>query len=446
MVLIIGIACITKTSKERSQKSLNAGSENISDSALLDVVERQTFQYFYEGAEPVSGMGRERIHEDNNYPDNDKMIVTSGGSGFGVMAILAAIHRNFINRDQGRQQVEKIVHFLETADRFHGAWPHWLNGETGKVKPFGRKDNGGDLVETSYMVQGLLCARQFFKDGNDKERELANRIDKLWKDVEYDWYRNGKNVLYWHWSPEYNWEMNFPVHGYNECLILYVLAASSPTHGIPPEVYHEGWAEKGKIIGNESYGEHTLHLRHQGNPPHGGPLFWAQYSYLGLDPRGLKDQYADYWEENKNQTLINRQWCIDNPKKFMGYGPDSWGLTASYSVKGYAAHAPDERNDLGVISPSAALSSLPYTPEYSLQAMRHWYNDMKDKVWGNYGFYDAFSETDAWFPKRYLAIDQGPIVVMIENYRSDLLWNLFMSCSEVQNGLKKLGFTSPALK
>jgi len=446
MVLVISIACITKSRNKDEKPAPASASKTISDSALLDIVEKQTFQYFYDGAEPVSGMGRERIHEDNDYPENDQMIVTSGGSGFGVMAILAAIHRNFIGRDQGRAQLEKIVHFLETADRFHGAWSHWLNGETGKVKPFGKKDNGGDLVETSYMIQGLLCARQFFKNGNNKEKELANRIDKLWKEVEYDWYRNGKNVLYWHWSPNYNWEMNFPVHGYNECLILYVLAASSPAHGVPAEVYHQGWAENGKIKGDESYGGYTLHLRHQGNPPHGGPLFWAHYSYLGLDPRGLKDQYADYWEENKNQTLINRQWCIDNPKKFKGYGSENWGLTASYSVKGYAAHAPDERNDLGVISPTAALSSLPYAPEYSLQAVRHWYSDVKDKIWGRYGFYDAFSETDNWYPKRYLAIDQGPIVVMIENYRSGLLWNLFMSCPEVQNGLKKLGFTSPWLK
>ena len=445
-VLVISIACITKNKNKDEKPAPASASKTISDSALLDIVEKQTFQYFYDGAEPVSGMGRERIHEDNDYPENDQMIVTSGGSGFGVMAILAAIHRNFIGRDQGRAQLEKIVHFLETADRFHGAWSHWLNGETGKVKPFGKKDNGGDLVETSYMIQGLLCARQFFKDGNNKEKELANRIDKLWKEVEYDWYRNGKNVLYWHWSPNYNWEMNFPVHGYNECLILYVLAASSPTHGVPAEVYHQGWAENGKIKGDESYGGYTLHLRHQGNPPHGGPLFWAHYSYLGLDPRGLKDQYADYWEENKNQTLINRQWCIDNPKKFKGYGSENWGLTASYSVEGYAAHAPDERNDLGVISPTAALSSLPYVPEYSLQAVRHWYGDEKGKIWGKYGFYDAFSETDNWYPKRYLAIDQGPIVVMIENYRSALLWNLFMSCPEVQNGLKKLGFTSPWLK
>jgi hypothetical protein len=418
----------------------------ISDSALLDIVERQTFQYFWNGAEPTSGMARERYNDNNYYPENDKMIVTTGGSGFGVMAILAAIHRNFVGRDSARIRLEKIVNFLETTDRFHGAWSHWLNGETGKVKPFGKIDNGGDLVETSYLMQGLLCVRQFFKDGNQEEKALANRIDGLWKKVEYDWYRNGKNVLYWHWSPEYNWQKNFPVHGYNECLILYVLGASSPTHGVPAEVYHEGWAENGKIIGSEFYHGYELKLHHQENPPHGGPLFWAHYSYLGLDPRGLKDRYADYWEENKNQTLINYQWCVDNPKKFKGYGPDNWGLTASYSVKGYAAHAPDERNDLGVISPTAALSSIPYTPELSTKAMRHWYQDMKDKLWGSFGFYDAFSETADWYPKDYLAIDQGPIVVMIENYRSGLLWKLFMSCPEIQDGLRKLGFQSPWLK
>jgi len=447
ITVLIPFACLFILCNSQTYKSSTSTRQTtISDSVLLDIVERQTFQYFWDGAEPTSGMARERFHEDNIYPQNDKMIITSGGSGFGVMAILAGIHRKFISRDEGRKRLEQIVHFLETADRFHGVWPHWWNGETGKVKPFGKKDDGGDLAETSYMLQGLLCVRQYFNNGDEKEKNLAARIDKLWKEVEFDWHRNARNVLYWHWSPTYNWEMNFPVHGYNECLIMYILGASSPTHGIPAEVYHEGWAENGKIKGNESYGGHTLKLRHQGNPPHGGPLFWAQYSYLGLDPRGLKDKYADYWEENKNQTLINYKWCVDNPKKFKGYGPDSWGLTASYSVKFYVAHAPDEKNDLGVISPTAALSSMPYTPNESMAAMKHWYNDMKEKLWGTYGFYDAFSETADWFPKKYLAIDQGPIVVMIENYRSGLLWNLFMSCPEIKMGLRKLGFESPWIK
>ncbi|HEY0666780.1 MAG TPA: glucoamylase family protein [Sphingobacteriaceae bacterium] len=429
--------------------SINSSSsrkgKQISDYELLTLVQKNTFQYFWDGAEPNSGLARERFHVDGVYPQNDKHIVTSGGGGFGVMAILVGIERGFITREEGRKRLEKIVNFLETADRFHGVWPHWWDGETGKVKPFSKNDNGGDLVETSFMLQGLLCVRQYFNEGSVKEKQLAARVDKLWKEVDFNWYRNGKNVLYWHWSPDKQWQMNFPVTGYNECLIMYVLAASSPTHGVPAEVYHEGWAENGKIVSpSEKFG-YKLQLRHHG-APNGGPLFWAHYSYLGLDPRGLKDRYADYWQENRNQTLINYTWCVENPKGYKGYGPDSWGLTSSYSIKGYSGHAPYEQRDLGVISPTAALSSMPYTPEQSIKAMKHWYNDMNDKVWGPYGFYDAFSETVSWYPQRYLAIDQGPIVVMMENYRSGLLWKLFMSAPEIKAGLKKLGFESPHLK
>lgn len=428
-----------------TKKSVLERPEELSDSALLDLVQQQTIKYFTEGAEPFSGMARERFHVDNYYPENDKHIVTSGGSGFGVMALIVAMERKFITKPEGVERLEKIVHFLETADRFHGAWPHWWNGETGKVKPFGRKDNGGDLVETSFMIQGLLCARQYLKDGNDKEQNLAIRMDKLWRDVEFDWYRNGQNVLYWHWSPTYAWQMNFPVRGYNECLIMYVLAASSPTHSVSAKVYHEGWAEKGKLKSPHTALGYPLQLRYQGNPPNAAPMFWSHYSYLGLNPKGLKDRYTNYWAENSNQTLINYTWCVNNPLKYKGYGKNSWGLTASYSVKGYAAHSPDSVNDKGVISPTAALSSFPYTPNESMAALKHWYYNMNDKVWGPYGFYDGFSETANWFPVKYLAIDQGPIPVMIENYRTGLLWNLFMSCPEVQAGLAKLGFESPSI-
>jgi hypothetical protein len=413
---------------------------------MLTDVQRRTFDYFWTGAEPNSGLARERYHVDNVYPENDKMIVTSGGGGFGVMAILVGIERGFITRQQGVERMERIVNFLETADRFHGAWPHWWNGETGKVKPFGRKDNGGDLVETSFMLQGLLCVRQYFQKGNEREKTIAARIDKLWREVEFDWYRKGgENVLYWHWSPDYGWEMNFPVKGYNECLIMYILAAASPTHGVPAEVYHEGWARSGKIRDTITAFGHKLELSHNGAPNYGGPLFWSHYSYLGLDPRGLKDRYADYWEHNRNHTLINHDWCVSNPKGYKGYGPDNWGLTASYSVRFYAAHAPGEE-DKGVISPTAALSSMPYTPEQSMKALRNWYNNLRDSTYGPFGFYDAFSIHHNWYPQKYLAIDQGPAVVMMENYRTRLLWNLFMSCPEIKQGLRKLGFESPHLK
>lgn len=407
------------------------------DTDLLDTVQYYTFNYFWDGAEEMSGMARERYNENGIYPENDKHIVTTGGTGFGLMAILSGIKRGYITDEQGLARFEKIVSFLEKADRFHGVYPHWLNGETGKVKPFSLKDDGGDLVETAFLMQGLLAVHQFYADGSAKEREIAARIDKLWKEVEWDWYCNNQPVLFWHWSPNCGWEMNFPVRGFNECLIMYVLAAASPTHGVSAEVYHQGWAENGDIVAPHKTEGLSLNLRYQGTDA--GPLFWAHYSFLGLNPNGLKDRYADYFEEMKNYTLINRAYCIRNPKGYKGYGANCWGLTASYSVNGYSGHAPNENSDLGVIAPTAALSSIVYTPKESMEVMRHLY-DMRSKLFGKYGFYDAFSETAGWFPKSYLAIDQGPIAVMIENYRSGFLWDLFMSHPDVKNGLNKLDF------
>lgn len=441
--LLLGIiSCKDKATNKKAEKDAEAIA--VTDEALLDSIQRRTFNYFWDGAEPTSGMACERFHVDGVYPENDKNVVTSGGSGFGIMAIIAGIDRGYVTREQGLAHLTKIVNFLEKADRFHGVYPHWWNGETGKVKGFSDRDNGGDLVETSFLMQGLLAAHQYYVNGSDGEKALAARIDKLWREVDWNWHRNGQNVLFWHWSPNHSWEMNFPIRGYNECLITYVLAACSPTSGVPAEVYHEGWAEGGAIIGPHEAEGYKLNMRYQ-SVSGVGPLFWAHYSFLGLNPKGLKDRYADYFEEMKNYTLINRAYCIRNPKGYKGYSENSWGLTASYSVKGYAAHEPDEKGDHGVISPTAALSSIVYTPEESMKVMRYLYS-MKDKVWGPYGFYDAYSETDDWYPQRYLAIDQGPIAVMIENYRSGLLWNLFMSHPDVQNGLKKLGFESPALK
>lgn len=411
--------------------------ESLTDEELLDLVQERTFQYFWDGAEPVSGMARERYHIGGDF---SRDIVTSGGSGFGIMGLIVGIERGYITRDEGVERLDQIVDFLSSADRFHGVWPHWLNGKTGRVQPFSELDNGGDLVETAFLIQGLLTAKQYLKDGNEAEQKIAEKINTLWLEVEWDWYRQGEqNVLYWHWSPNHGWAMNHAIRGYDEALIIYVLAAASPTHSIPAEVYHEGWARNGNIKANfTSYG-YDLSLRHNGAGQFGGPLFWSHYSFLGLDPRNLEDEYANYWEHNVNHTLINRAYCISNPLGYEGYGENSWGLTASYSIDGYSAHSP--YNDLGVITPTAALSSIPYTPEYSMDAMRYFYEEHGQKLFGKYGFYDAFSETENWFPDRYLAIDQGPIVVMIENYRSGLLWDLFMSNEDVQNGLDKLGFS-----
>lgn len=413
----------------------------ISDEELLDLTQEETFKYFWDFAEANSGAARERYHPDN--PANDPNTVTIGGTGFGLMGILVGIERGFISRQEGVERLQQITDFLENADRFHGAWPHWLDGRSGKVRPFSSLDDGGDLVETAFLVQGLICVKEYFKDGTDDEKALSSKANELWKGVEWNWYTQDKNALYWHWSPNNDFAINLELKGYNEVLITYILAAASPDYSIEKEVYANGWASNGTIKNSSTEYGIPLVVDHAGNTPAGGPLFWAHYSYLGLDPRNLSDEYVNYWDVNVNHSKINNSYCIENPKSFKDYGPDCWGLTASYSRNndgsiGYNAHSPS--NDSGVVSPTAALSSIPYTPEESMKALRFFYKN-KDKLLGPAGFYDAFSpEYNFWVAKAYLAIDQGPILIMIENYRSGLLWNLFMQNAEVRSGLDKLGF------
>ncbi|MFP5078903.1 glucoamylase family protein [Pedobacter sp. JCM 36344] len=412
--------------------------KNLTDDQLLDLVQKQTFRYFWDFAHPVSGMARERSNVAFDYGTE---VVTTGGTGFGVMATIVAAERKWIGRDTAARFLLKMVKFLGKADAYHGVFPHWLNGGTGKIIPFSRKDDGADLVESSFLFQGLLTVRQYFNADNPVENDLRNRINGLWSDIEWDWFtKGGEDVLYWHWSPNNGWAMNFPLRGYNECLITYVLAASATRYPVPASIYHRGWVQSNFFTNGKEFYGYKLPLGFD----NGGPLFFSHYSFLGLDPRGLKDRYADYWEQNKNHTLINRAYVVANPKNFKGYGENSWGLTASDSWVGYAAHSPSE--DLGVISPTAALSAFPYTPEYSMKALKHFYFDLGGKLWTEYGFIDAFSEEKNWYAKSHLAIDQGPIIVMIENYRTGLLWKLFMSNPEIKDGLKKLGFEDQTSK
>ncbi len=402
----------------------------ITNDSLLTLVQRKTFDYFWDHGHPVSGLARDRKGGGN--------IVTSGGSGFGMMAILTGIERGFISRKEGFDRLNTMVNFLlsPSATKFHGAFPHWLDGATGAAIAFSMKDNGGDLVETAFLMQGLLTVRQYFKNGSAEESALCDSITRLWENVEWDWYRrDGENRLYWHWSPDYNWEMNMPVTGWNEAMIVYILAAASPVHSIPRIVYDEGWARNGYIINGRSYYNTVLPL----GQDYGGPLFFAHYSFLGLDPRNLSDPYAGYMEQNTAHARINFDYCVENPRNYQGYSNSIWGLTASDIPNGYSASSPT--NDLGVVAPTAAVSSIPYLPAESMEAIKFFYYVLGDKLWGEYGFYDAFSIEERWFASSYLAIDQGPIICMIENYRTGLLWELFMKDTDVQNGLDKLGFT-----
>lgn len=405
----------------------------LSDSLLLDLLQRQTLKYFHDYAHPVSGLSRERTSSGD--------LVTSGGSGMGVMAIIVGMYRNFLTRSEGLEQITRMVNFLtNNVKTYHGAFPHWLNGASGETIPFSENDNGADLVETSYLLQGLLCARQYFDGPDGMETSLRDKINVLWNNVEWDWFRqNSQDVLYWHWSEDRNWIMNFTIHGWNEALITYILAASSLTHPVGPAVYVNGWAQNGAIRNGASYFGYPLPL----GPPSGGPLFFEHYSFLGIDPNGLNDQYANYQTQTLNHTLINYSYCVANPHNFFGYSDDCWGLTASDDPGGYLAHEP--LNDDGVITPSAALSSFPYTPAASMKALKFFYYKLGDKLWKEYGFIDAFRLDDPWFANSFLAIDQGPVIVMVENYRSGLIWGLLTGCPEIKAGLLKLGFTAPYL-
>jgi hypothetical protein len=404
----------------------------VSDTALVELTQKQTFKYFWDFAHPVSGMARER--------NTSGETVATGGSGFGVMAMLVGINRNFITRQQGLTKIQTIVNFLKnTAPKFHGAFSHWMNGSTGAVVPFGQKDNGADLVETSYMMMGLLCARQYFNTSDPAEMSLRNDINTLYSNVDWDFFRQGKKVLYWNWSPDYGFAANVPVQGWNETLITYVLAASSTTHGITKAVYDSGFARNGAMINGKTFYGYQLPL----GPDYGGPLFFEHYSFMSINPKSLTDQYANYQTQTTNHTKINYEYCKANPKNWYGYSDQCWGLTASDIPNGYTASSPT--NDVGVIAPTAALSSFPYTPTESMKALKFFYYKLGDKLWADYGFYDAFRLQDNWFSNSYLAIDEGPIIVMMENYRTGLLWNLFMSCPEVKTGMQNLGFSSPYL-
>jgi hypothetical protein len=431
----------------------------LSDSALLDVVQRQTFRFFWHGAHPVSGLALERsntvlaehywdyINEAWDEPNFSKKPFgpdagAIGGTGFGIMSTIVAVERKWIGRDTAVRRLTKIADFLINADAFHGIYPHFMDGRTGKTIKFDRLDDAADIVETSYLLMGFLCAREYFNRETPREVYLRKRINQMWGAANWKWHTNNENKLYWHWSPNNGFDMNFPVWGWNECLITYIMSASSPRHAISKDVYNGTWVGSQGFRNGKTYYGITLPL---GNFDRGGPLFFEQYTFLGIDPNNLRDSLGiDYLEQARNHTLINRAYCIENPKKYRGYSEKCWGLTAGDSYKGYVAHCPEV--DFGVIQPTAAISSLPFTPKESMEAMRYFYEELGNKIWSKYGFVDGFSIHHNWYAKSHLAIDQGPIIVMIENYRTGLLWKLFMNIPDIQSGLKKLGFKSPWIK
>lgn len=421
-----------------------AATHPMSDDELLTMVEDASFHYYWDAAEPVSGMARE------SQPGNDDMIAL-GASGFGTMAMIVAAERGFVPRDAAVERMLKITRFLEHADRFHGAWGHFISGRTGHVIPlFQIYDDGADLVETSFMMEGLLAARGYYYRNTPAERELRDRITRLWKGVDWDWFRATpkRDALFWHWSPNYGFAIHFPLQGWNEVMITYLLAIASPTHPVPPSTYYTGYTHIG---GTEPYGVPRTYFGitttqsyippTKESPGSTGPLFFSHYSFMGYDARRVSDRFSDYFESNRALARISHAYSVANPLHFAGYGANNWGLTAVDGPDGsYHEYKPFLEDD-GTIAPTGAIASYAYTPDASLAAIKHWYRDMGDRTWGIYGFVDSFNQQEDWYSGIYMGLNQAPQTVMIENGRTGLVWRAFMSNPEIKEMQRKIGLT-----
>jgi len=428
-----------------------ATTKPMTDDELLTMVQEACFRYYWEGAEPNSGLSRENIAGRQN-------MIATGASGFGIMALIVGTERKFITREQSIERFVKIINFLENAETFHGVYPHFMDGKTGKVVTFfGKRDNGADLVETSFLMQGLLAARQYFSGDNVQEKLIRDKITAIWEKAEWDWFRQypESKFLYWHWSPDQGWVINHNLIGWNETMVTYLLAIASPAHPVPASMYYTGWANQdstgrkyrsnwGQTSEGSTYtnGNTYFGVKLDVGVSNGGPLFFTHYSYMAYDPHLITDRYTNYFTNNQNIAKINYRYCIENPKHFKGYGESAWGLTASDGPFDYSADEPVTWQDCGKIAPTGAISSFPYTPEESMKALKNYYYNYGKFLWGEYGFKDAFDLTNNWCSEIYMGLNQAPMVVMIENYRTGLLWKTFMQIPDIQNGLKKLELES----
>ena len=426
--------------------AVSASTRPMTDDELLTMVQEASFRYYWEGAHPNAGMAIEITPGDEN-------LVALGASGFGIMALVTGVERQFITRAQGVERLLKIVRFLQKADRFHGVWPHFLDGRTGKtVAYFGTYDDGADLVETAFLMQGLLAARQYFDADTASEREIRDTITAFWWSVEWDWFRKtpDSDFLYWHWSPNHGFAIGHPLVGWNETMIVYLLAIASPRHPVPASLYHSGWAGQSDLAvryrrgwGRTTEGDHYVNgntyygIKLDVGVGSGADLFFTYFSFMGFDPRGKRDRYTNYFENNRSLARIQHAYAIANPLQRIGYGDTTWGRSAGVNA---GSGQPTPAGDNGTITPSAALSAFPYTPEESMKALKHFYRDLGDRLWGIYGFRDGFNETENWFEDVYMGLNQAPIVVMIENHRSGLVWKAFMSNPEIPPALEAIGF------
>lgn len=443
---------VSEDGKEKTYSAwspvVEASPRGATPESLMMEVQEASFRYFYNWRHPVSGLAREKtpprqIETINNLTlrylrqvRDSKQLCTTGATGMGMFNLVVGVERGFITRGEGIAWALQMLQFLSSkAERFHGAFSHWLEGDTGRTLPFaGPEDNGADTVETAFLASGFIVLREYFTGDDAAEKEIRQLADGLWRDIEWDWFTRGEGQgapLYWHWSPNYGWDKEVPVRGFNEAAILYVLAVASPTHAIRPDSYRKAWQHTGYGSTREAFGI-PMTLGHKLGPP----LFFTHYSYLGLDPRRISYRGETYYEHFRKFCQVQVKYAASKANVFKGYGP-LWGLTASSGPKGYGVYSPGEKDD-GTIAPTAALSSMPYLPKEGYAFLENLYLKYARELWKDYGFTDAFNLTQQWVSPLLLGIDAGPIAPMIENARTALCWKIFMKAPEVQAGLKTI--------
>jgi len=432
LALLLCNACVPDLST--AGEHFEQQNENSYDPAyiknVMDEQEQKVVNLFFQGAEPNSGMAY-------NDPSR-KSVMATGATGFGIMTLIAGVERGWISREDAANHIVKIVRFLKKAERYEGAWAHWYNVK-GEIVPFGNQNDAGEIIETTFMMGGLLTACEYFNGSSEAEKEIRTTTNEFWNTINWSHFvKDGK--FYWIWHRDTG-KYELPISGWNETLLAYILAMAAPAgHDVPVSVYKSCWQGSKNFYhaGREYYG-YPLPLG--GN--YGEALFLAHYSMFGMDPRKMEDSYCFYWQQNQNHTMINRHYCINEAPEEYAYDANNWGLTACAgcgSHPDYVARQP--QNDDGVISPAAALGSFPYTPFYSTQVMLN----LKSKypaINGKYGFYASYCPAEKATAKNYLSMEQAPIAIMMENYRSGLLWSLLMKNEHVQRGLQLAGIHEP---
>lgn len=383
------------------------------DEQFLDELERFAFRYFVEQTNPRNGLVRDR-----DQPDAPASIAATG---FGLVAWSIAAARKWVSADAALDIILATLRFFaHEAEQVHGFFYHFLDFRTGERYQEKWKSELSS-VDTAWLLAGVLVAKEAFPD-HPQVQKLAEQIEER---VDWKWMCDGQLTLRTGWTPEEGffagrWDE------YAEHMFMYLIALGSPTFPLPKEswdAWERNWTEyKG--------------YRYLDCPP----LFTHQYSHAFVDFRKWRDRYADYWESAVQATLANRQFCIDHADRFKSYGPNSWGLTACDGPDGYRAYGAKEGWHDGTVAPCAAAGSLPFAPQECITALRFFRERFSERLWGRYGFRDAFNLDRNWWATDTLGIDQGITLIMIENLRSGLVWRWMARNKTLQRGLEKAGF------